>query len=450
VNPDPVITDPGIADLVITDLEYAVLGAPPFDVDTSVSIAITGGRITAIGHDEVKALPATRRIDGRGCVAVPGFTNGHTHGAFTLDRGLEPELVLDEWLPYVFDVSLKVDAEVAHASAMLAYTEMVKAGFTACVDHHYAQADRDNAIAVAEAAHHVGLRAAIGPTASDIGSGSVSLEDGVADLDRLVSWVNEHPGTPVAPWLALASPGRRETAQRCQDLRAWAAQRGVRTTYHFAETQAWHQLAHDLGAPSLSQLLVDMDLLGPDVVIAHGLWFAPEDWPTLAATGVHVSHNPVANGYLGDGIAPVAAMRSQGVHVCLGTDGPNCSGRADPFEMMRTAAMYARASSGDATVLSATDVLAMATSGGAEARGLHDAGRLAVGGLADVVLVDLNQVHIQPVHNVIWSLVWSATAHDVRTVVINGDVVVDDRRCQTADEEQILRNARTIAPRLRP
>ncbi len=436
-------------DLLVAGLDHAVVGPPPFEVRRDVTIAIDCGRIVAIGGAELADVEARRRIDGRRAVAVPGFVNGHTHGAFALDRGLEPELPLDRWLPHVFAVSERVDPDVAFCSAQLAYTEMVRAGFTACVDHHYAQAHRGNALAVAAAADSVGLRVGVAATASDLGDGAVSSDEAVARLDELVDATRGSDGSVVEPWLALASPGRRESPERGRYLRAWADDRGVRTTYHFAETTAWRQLASDAGSSSLAHYLLTAELLDDRSVLAHGVWFEPGDLPVLAEHGVWLSHNPVANGYLGDGIAPMRSMLDAGVSLCLGTDGPNCSGRADPFEMMRTALILARANGGDAPLIDSRTALELATWGGARAFGDDDAGALVEGARADVTIVSLDAPHLQPVHDVIWTLVWSAVASDVRTVVIGGQVVVDDGECVTVEVPAVIDRAIAAAERLR-
>jgi 5-methylthioadenosine/S-adenosylhomocysteine deaminase len=411
-------------DLVVRDCAYVVAGRAPFEVHTDTSIVIDDGRIVGLVPAGAPLPVARRTIDGRHRAVVAGFANAHTHTAFNHHRGAEPELDLDAWLVHVFAESATIDPEWAGAAALDGYRELLRAGFTSAVDHHYAQAHGDNAIAVARAAAVSGVRAAIAPTASDLGDGAVGIDEGIRRLEA-VREVALGEGA-VTPWVALASPGRRESAERCRVLLEWARAHGSRMTFHYAETTAWFALAEQWGARRMVDVLVDLGLLGPDIVVAHGVWFGPDDFDVLADTGTWISYNPVANGYMGDGITPVIAMREAGVNVCLGTDTVQCCGRADPFEMMKVGALLQKAVSTDARALVARDVLAMATELGHRAIGNVGVGVIEPGAVADLVLVDIDQPRLQPVHDIVWTLVYAATVADVRTVIVGGEPRVID------------------------
>lgn len=432
--------------LLVDHAAFVVAGAPPFDVRADTSVLVVDGHIAAVGDaDDLGPIPpGTEVLDARGTVVVPGFVNGHGHATFGLDGGLGPESSLDEWLPTVFAVGAALGPDECRASARHTFAEMVRAGYTTCVDHHYAQAHPDNAVAVADAAIDVGLRVTLASTAYDLGEGGLDLDAGRAELARLLERCRATDAALVDPWVGLSSPLRRESPERCRALVGWAREHGCGLTYHYAETTGWFDLARDAGVDHLTDVLADLDLLGPRVVIAHGVWFDEHDHEVLAATGTTVSHNPVSNGFLGDGIAPVARMRAAGVNVCLGADSRNCTGRLDPFAAMRTAAVLARASAADGTLLPARDLLAMATTAGAAAVG-RGPGTIEVGAAADLVLVDLEAPHLQPVHDPIWSLVWSAGPGDVRDVVVAGEVVVGGGELRTVDELAVTVEARDAA-----
>lgn len=417
---------PNLVDLVVEGCDHVVWGEAPYEVLRSRSIVIDGGRIVGLVEEGAAAPRARRVVDGRRAVAVPGFVNAHTHTAFSQERGGEPELPLDEWLPHVFASAAHIGPPEAHHAAVHGYGEMARAGITTALDHHYAQAHPRNAVEVARAAAASGVRAAIATTMSDLGDGAVELGEGLERLDELVEACAAPGWERVSPWVALASPGRRESPERCRALVEWCRTRGMRLTYHYAETTAWFDLVAQFGLPRLVDLLVELDLLGPDVVIAHGVWFGEQDFEVLAESGTWISYNPVANGYMGDGITPVGAMRAAGVNVCMGTDTVQCCGRADPFEMMKVGALLQKAAHADARALVARDVLHLATAAGAQALGVPSAGVLAPGRAADVVLVDLDRPHLQPVHDVVWTLVYAACALDVRTTIVGGEVLPTD------------------------
>lgn len=411
-------------------------------------VAITDGVITEVAaRGEESTLDAVEIVDTGGCAVLPGFVNAHTHSVFTLTRGREPELPLDEWLPYVFAEAEVIGPIEAGAGAALGYLEMLERGITTCIDHHYAQADPENVDAVVEAAAASGMRVMLAPTASDIGAFSMTDAEAVASYERLVEVIGD--SRTVVPWTSLASPVRRETPARCRLVRSLAREMQTGLTFHYAESKAWLDLPTEVGAANLVEVLETLDLLGPDVVIAHGVWFDESDLDLLATTGTTVSYNPVSNMYLGDGIAPVAAMLRAGVPIALGTDAANCNNRCDPFESMKTGALLQKVHHHDPRVLSAERALELATSGGAAAVGLGDrAGVIEVGRAADVVVVDMDRPHLTPCHDLVSNLVYCATGDDVATVVVDGRVVVRDGQAVGVDRERVLDGARSAAARL--
>jgi 5-methylthioadenosine/S-adenosylhomocysteine deaminase len=163
----------------------------------------------------------------------------------------------------------------------------------------------------------------------------------------------------------------------------------------------------------------------------------------LKQTGASVSHNPVSNMMLGDGVAPVVEMLRQGVNVALGTDGAASNHSQDLFDTMKAASLLQKVQHRDAGVIDAYSVLRMATAGGAKALGLDSlCGTIEVGKRADLILIDLAAIHNQPVNEVFSQLVHCAKASDVRTVMVNGEIVMRDRDLTGVDEEQILADAK--------
>jgi 5-methylthioadenosine/S-adenosylhomocysteine deaminase len=435
-------------DLVVSDLDVLVHD-PGRPVRRQATLVIDRGRIVAVLDATQPTPPTRRRVDGRGRIALPGLVNAHAHAAYTISRGYEPEASLDAWLPHVFAIGQRIGPDEAYAAARLAFAEMVLGGITTCVDHHYATTDRANTVAVASAAAEVGLRVLLATTAPDVGAGASEVAEAVRDV-QLIAEVGSTVDGRVKPWIGLASPGRRESPRRARELAGLARSLGVPITYHYAETKAWLQLAKDLGKQRPVDVLVDTDLLGPDVLLAHGVWLVEDELDVLADTGTSVVHNPVSNLYLGDGAAPILEMLERGISVALGTDGANCNNRLDLFESIKATPLVQKLRRLDGAAMTAPTALIAATRGGAEALGYSDLGYLAPGAIADVVLVDATGPAFQPGHDPVSDLVYVAAAGDVHTVIVQGRIVVDAHRLMTADLNEICQQGREAGIRVRP
>jgi len=196
-------------------------------------------------------------------------------------------------------------------------------------------------------------------------------------------------------------------------------------------------------------LLEERGLLGPGMILHHAITLTDTDIALLAKRGVAVSHNPESNMKGASGLARVPDLLARGVTVGLGTDGPASNNNLDMFEEMDTAAKVHKLYRSDPTVMPAREVFRMATRGGAKALGLDSlVGSLEVGKRADVVLIDLNQPELTPMYDVYSHLVYAIKGANVRTVVIDGRVVVRDRKMTTLDEQKVMEKAREIQKRI--
>jgi cytosine/adenosine deaminase-related metal-dependent hydrolase len=178
-------------------------------------------------------------------------------------------------------------------------------------------------------------------------------------------------------------------------------------------------------------------------VFAHSVHISPAEITILKETGTSVSHNPVSNMMLGDGVAPVVEMLRQGVNVALGTDGAASNHSQDLFDTMKAASLLQKVHHQDAGVIDPYSVLRMATAGGAKALGLEAiCGSIEVGKHADLILVDVDTLHNQPVNDIFSQIVHCAKASDVRTVMVNGETLMQDRRLIRHEEKKVLSDAR--------
>ncbi|NWF55691.1 MAG: amidohydrolase family protein, partial [Syntrophaceae bacterium] len=188
--------------------------------------------------------------------------------------------------------------------------------------------------------------------------------------------------------------------------------------------------------------LENLGLLSSSLIACHCVWLTEEEMDLLARRGVRVVHNLESNLKLASGVAPVPELLSRGVVVGLGTDGCASNNNLDLFQEMDFVAKVHKAKRLDPTVMPAQTVLEMATLGGARVLGMEkEIGSLEVGKKADVIVLDMNKPHLQPVYNIVSQLVYSATGADVREVIIDGKIIMENRKLLTLDEEEILRKA---------
>lgn len=409
------------------------------------TVVIEGGRFAAVRRGTADPR-ADRLIRGDGCVLLPGLVNCHLHTR--PGRALGDGLPLFEWhARYPDEFCRRMSEADSRAGALLAFADSLKRGTTTVVDMTCKPA---GAFAAAE---EVGIRARIVPLAADAASAGGGACDVYGDFVDGLPGRLPPPGARVQYWLGFdAVNGVDEATLRrmSQDARRL----GVGIHGHMSESRddaGWTD--RERGVPA-GVYLDRAGILGPRTLLAHCNWLTQEEIALLARTGTSVSHNPTSNMKLGTGVAPVGELRAHGVTVGLGTDGMLSNFHLDMFEVMRGACMLQRIHKLDANALTSWEALEMATRGGAKAIGeTEDLGAVEPGKRADAVLVDLAAPHFRPLvrgrhDNLAALLVWCAQGSDVRTVVVDGTVVVEDRRLCLGDEQAIMDQAQRTAERL--
>jgi 5-methylthioadenosine/S-adenosylhomocysteine deaminase len=232
-----------------------------------------------------------------------------------------------------------------------------------------------------------------------------------------------------------------------REVRKLADRHKVGIHVHVAESQFGWENIHSLYGKTPVRHLHDLGLLGPDVLATHCIWLSEEDIQILQETSTSVSYNPECHMKLALGIAPVTRMLASGVAVSLGTDTCAVNDNMDLFEAMRVGAFLQKVASMDPSVVPAYQALEMGTIGGARALGMADRiGSLEPGKRADIIVVDLDRIHMRPINNLVNNLVYCASAaHDVETVIVDGEFLVRDRRLLAWDEGQIIAGAEAYA-----
>jgi 5-methylthioadenosine/S-adenosylhomocysteine deaminase len=240
------------------------------------------------------------------------------------------------------------------------------------------------------------------------------------------------------------TPPINTTAGLLKEIRRFADDKALGLSAHVAESHSVVEcVRREHGKNGVVELLHEFGILGSNSIFAHSVHISKDEIALLKQTGTSVSHNPVSNMMLGDGVAPVVEMLSQGVNVALGTDGAASNHSQDLFDTMKAASLLQKVHYQDAGVIDPYSVLRMATACGAKALGLDSlCGTIEVGKRADLILLDLDTVHNQPVNDVFSQIVHCAKASDVRTVMVDGEILLRDRQLKRHDENHLIAEAR--------
>jgi 5-methylthioadenosine/S-adenosylhomocysteine deaminase len=419
------------------------------------SVAIDGGRITAVaGAGELAEERAAQRIDARGGIVMPGLVNAHVHLSYSLAKGCGEDLPFASWLPIVFRAEDSYGDEEWYLASMLSIAEMVRSGTTCFADTNvYEETD-----VVVRATEAGGMRAVLGKNISDITPEEIARNpwlDREFDRDRLsvaaaVDDVRRYDGAAggrirmrLSPqlWPVCSSDGYRKVAEASASL-------GTGVLVHHTEARQWGEFVQrEYGMPP-TMMLDDFGILGPGTLLENASMLADEELDLIAATGTRFNYLPTANmkNYLG--VLDLRRLRERGITVSLGTSGGLINNVNDMFAEMKTLALQQRMLQERPDAVDAETVLEMATIDGARSLGLDaDTGSLEVGKRADLIVVDTNRPHLVPVHNPVSALVYCAGGADVATSIIDGRVVMLDRRLLLVDEGPLLARAAEAAAR---
>jgi len=416
------------------------------------AVVVEHGLIIAVDktHRIVEKFSAEETIDARRSVVMPGFVNAHMHE--TLIRGFwdifSGKTLYEEMLMAYF-MELCVSEKHALAAARLNQLEMIKNGTTCFIDiwRHTRMA--------AETLKTSGLRGVLAPQIADetpwpaVHKGRYWMES-VQDNENLVRKWNGEAGGRIHVWFGPHAPYScsEETLAKVREL---ASKYGVGIHMHVSEGMSEVEDLKRRKGLSPVKWLEKIGFLGPDVHAAHCVWLDDDEIKLFKRRGVSVAHMPKANMKSGMGIAPILRMLSEGITVGIGTDsnmGPN---NLDMFEEMRAACYLHRVSTGDSSVLPASKLIRMATIEGAKCLRLDkEVGSLEPGKRADIIIIDLNKPHLTPilcnsVNNVMELIVFSAWGEDVSTVIVDGKVLMEERRVYTLDEGDVIAEANKAA-----
>jgi 5-methylthioadenosine/S-adenosylhomocysteine deaminase len=433
-------------DLILTNAVVVTMN-DAYQLFPDGGLAVKGDSIVSVGTSaEVQAsCSASEVMDCGGRALIPGLVNAHTHVSMALLRGMVDDERLDVWLMgYMMPVEREfVTPDFCREGARLACAEMIRGGTTTFADMYYYEG------AVAEAIADAGMRAVCSQAVMKFPSPDASsYEDSLAAARDLIERWRNHP--LIVPSVAPHAPYTC-TAEIVRASAELAMEHDVPVHIHLAETsQEVEQWRDTYGLPIIPWVEQE-GLFEAKVIAAHCVHVDLGEVRRLGRKGVGVAHNPSSNMKLASGFAPVSAMVDAGVHVGLGTDGPASNNDLDMFEEMRLATFMAKAVTSDPTALPARTTFAMATRWGAKALHLDGiTGSLEPGKRADLVLVDIAQLHNVPQFvrdpDAIYSqLVYAGKASDVTDVMVNGKWLLRDKALQTIEEASVMSAASNVA-----
>jgi 5-methylthioadenosine/S-adenosylhomocysteine deaminase len=408
-------------------------------------IAITNGRIVGIGpRAEIeRAYTSRQRVSATGRVLTPGLINGHTHIPMVLFRGLADDLDLQEWLTkYIFPAEAKnVTEEFVRVGARLGLAEMIRGGTTTYCDMYYFED------AIADETAKAGVRGVLGETIIDFPvADNKTHAEGMAYVERFVARWKGHD--LVIPAIAPHAP-YTVSEEHLKAARAFSDRTGAPIVTHIAETKREvDDMVKAKGASPVAYL-ERIGFLNQRVIAAHMVWPQGTDIAILQRRGVGVVHNPQSNMKLAAGVAPVPRMLKDGVLLGLGTDGAASNNDLNMWEEMDTVAKLHKVFTGDPKVISAQQAFELATIRGAQALHLEkEIGSLEVGKRADLLVINRDTLNQIPAYNIYSDLVYATKAADVETVIINGRLVMRDRRLLTLNETKVKNDARAFRDKI--
>lgn len=406
-------------------------------------LGISGNRIELVSDSDIErtaflaAHPDVRVIDCRGKLVMPGLIDTHCHAGMTLQRSYADDIALMEWLnDYIWPFEAHQTPDDIALGMTLGIVELLFGGVTSFVDMYFHESR------CVEVVRKLGIRALLGCSYFDrsideaLGDAARAMER-AAGCSRVSVAVAPHSGYTCSP----------ENLVRGKDF---CRRNGLMFMSHIAETTDESRIIRELYGRTPVRHFDALGLLDGRTIAAHCVHVDEEDVAVLADRDVIVSHNPQSNMKISSGVAPVWGMMQAGVRMTVGTDGTCSNNDLDMFEELRSAAFLQKSATGDPMSLPAYEALKLATVNGARAMGYADGelGVLRKGALADVIVIDLQKPHLQPLHDVVSNLVYCGKASDVETVVVDGEPVVEERRIRGVDLPELYRNVSAAVSRI--
>lgn len=401
-------------------------------------ILINDNIIEIIDKEIDKNIEVDEKINAKNMLVMPGLVNTHTHLAMSIFRGYKADKKLMDWLEdAIFPVEDKLQPEDIYWNSYLSCLEMIKSGTTTCNDMYFGMNK------TVEAINDTGLRAVVAWCIKDD-----AIKDKIEKTREFAKIYNGNKDSKIKIYVSADAPHtcNPDTIKLCVEL---AKELNTGLHIHLSETIDEETKIKSRYSKRSTEYLNDLNAFDVPVVLAHGIYVSDSDIEILKKIKGGISHNPISNCKLSSGICDVAKLRENGITIGLGTDGIGSTTTMDMFEEMKTAAYLQKVSTKEPSVISAYDILKMATIDGAKVLGMDDQiGTLEPGKKADMIFIKTDKIHMCPANDVCYNLVYSSNGADVESVMIDGKIIMQNRKMINLDEKQVMRQVKKIAKRL--
>ncbi len=408
-----------------------------FEVLRNSNIYIRENKIYHLGS-KLEDFSPDKIIDGKNQVAMPGLINAHTHIGMSIFRNYGNDVSLESWLnDYIWPIESKLEPEDIYYGSSLSLAEMIETGTTSFVDMYFSM-DK-----VAQAVEESGMRALLGR-----GLAGHSDEDLALEEEFYKKW-NEGAGGRIN---TIISPHAVYTNSKEDLIREINLAKKLKTGMHIHLNESETEVKNSIAENGMSPLkYVDsLGLLDERTIAAHCVWLSDKEVEIAKERKITMVHNPSSNMKLASGFQQTQRLLDENINVALGTDGSASNNTLDMFEEMKLASLIAKGYTLDPSALDARTVIEMATVNGARALGKKDClGRIKEGYLADIILVDFDNIHHSPNNDIVASLVYSTKGSDVVTSIIDGQVVMEDRQIKNLDVKDLRKRVSEIFNRLK-
>jgi len=434
-------------------LKGGIVLSHPREPARIADVAVAEGQIAGIGTSEAVAScgPYDRILECRGQVVMPGLVNAHTHTFQTLFRGLGDGLPFDRWQrEIVYPLYAVLTPEDAALFGLVGCLENIRSGATSVITFQAYPNDEEACTLGIRTLVESGLRGIFVKAFFGENAPAAFLrprEAVMAECDRVLGTLAGAGTSRVRVWLGPPMLARVPLGW-VKDAAEIARAHRSGLHIHIDENAQLAEESRKRLKCSEVEALDRLGVLDERFHAAHCVATPEEDMHRLRDAGAHVMHCPISNLYLGCGVARITVMRRAGLNVCLGSDGPASNNNQDMFTVLKMASLLQKGWQQNAAVAPPEEALEMAILGGARALGAATLGVLARGCPADIAVVDIHTAHTVAAHKAASTLVYSSAAADVRTVIIDGRIVMEDRKIVTVDEPAILDRAQTRAETL--
>lgn len=388
-------------------------------------IYIKGQHIEKIGEN--LQIEDDQVIDGDNKLAVPGFINAHTHLGMSLFRNYADDMELMEWLSEkIWPIEAKLNPEDVYIGSLLSMAEMIKSGATTFCDMYFPIEP------VYRAMDKIGIRGAITRGMMDVEDGSISIKEHKEGYKKYNGALDGRVTLFPGPHAVYTS-----STEYLKEVIEVAKEYGGRVNIHLSETETEVRDLLEKYKMTPIEYVNSLGLLELPTVAAHCVHITDEEIELVKDKEFYPVYNPSSNLKLASGFTPVKKLLANGIKVCLGTDGSSSNNNQNMLEEIHIASIVNKAVEMDPKAVKAIEVLRMATINGAEALNIN-AGAIEEGRLADISIFDLNSLNFTPKNNLISALCYSASSEDIKTVIIDGKIVLDERKFVNIDEDKLI------------